>query len=103
MRNHSQSEDTTMRREHEGCLGTSRLSCMNVFKLSLCAIVCTAASGLAAAHASAATYHAYLCRLPYGPNAGKPAPTDNTTYGYTGAYVWAAQSCGGGGAMSAGM
>jgi hypothetical protein len=56
-----------------------------------------------AVHASAATYHAFLCRVPYGPSAGKPAPTDNTAYTTTGAFVYSSQNCAGGGAMTAAM
>ena len=51
-----------------------------------------------AAQASAATYHSYLCRVPYGPNAGKPAPTDNTAYTHAGTFVSAFQNCSTGGA-----
>lgn len=56
-----------------------------------------------AAQASAATYHAFLCRIPYGPNAGKPAPTDNTTYTQTGSYTSSSQNCADGGSMQARM
>ena len=54
-----------------------------------------------AAQASAATYHAFLCRVPYGPNAGKPAPTDGTTYSSNSAGTVAKQTCATGGSMSA--
>jgi 5-hydroxyisourate hydrolase-like protein (transthyretin family) len=67
------------------------------------AALCATVLGIAAARANAATYHAYLCRVPYGPQAGKPAPTDGTTYSTSGSYVFASQGCSGGGAMSAAM
>ena len=34
-----------------------------------------------AVDANAATYHAFLCRVPYGPNAGTLAPTEGVTGG----------------------
>jgi hypothetical protein len=57
----------------------------------------------AAPSASAAMYHAFLCRVPYGPNAGKPAPTDGTTYSVVGQFSDAAQACADGLAMTAAM
>jgi len=59
------------------------------------------ASLLGAAQASAATYHAYLCRIPYGPNAAQPASTDNTAYTSNGPNTSAKQTCATGGSMSA--
>ena len=61
------------------------------------ALLCVGALALGAAHADAATYHAYLCRVPYGPAAGTPAPADNVTFSHVGTYSYASQSCSGGG------
>lgn len=54
----------------------------------------------AAASAQAAPYHAYLCRIPYGPNAGAPTPTTDTTWFSQGAGT-ATDTCATGGAMTA--
>jgi hypothetical protein len=54
-----------------------------------------------AAQASAATYHAYLCRIPYGPNAGSPAPTQGVTTAIDGPPATAGDTCAGGGSMFA--
>jgi hypothetical protein len=70
---------------------------------ALVVLLYVAALGLTAAHADAATYHTYLCRIPYGPNAGKPAPTDNTVYTPYGANTVALQNCAAGGAMTAAL
>lgn len=67
------------------------------------ALLGVAALALGAARADAATYHAYLCRVPYGPAAGTPAPADNVTFSHTGTYSYASQSCAGGGPMMAAM
>ena len=69
----------------------------------MAALLSIAALALGAAHADAATYHAYLCRVPYGPAAGTPAPADNVTYSHVGTYSYASQSCAGGGPMMAAM
>jgi hypothetical protein len=66
-----------MRHEREGLGRRPAFSYMNVCKPGLALLMCFAVLGLAAAHANAAAYHAYLCKVPYGPNAGKPAPADN--------------------------
>ncbi len=42
----------------------------------LIAILCCAGVGLTAGSAGAATYHDFLCRVPYGPNAGTQVATD---------------------------
>ena len=70
---------------------------------ALAALLYVAGLGLLAVHADAATYHTYLCRIPYGPNAGKPAPTDNTVYTPYGASTVALQNCAAGGAMTAAL
>jgi 5-hydroxyisourate hydrolase-like protein (transthyretin family) len=68
------------------------------------AALSVAVIAIAAAHASAATYHAFLCRVPYGTNAGTPAPTDAISFthnsGITGS---ASDSCASGGSMSAAL
>ncbi len=66
-------------------------------------LVCVAVLGAAASEASAGTYHAFLCRVPYGPSAGKPAPTDNTTYTTVGPNSNSAQACASGLTMTAAM
>jgi hypothetical protein len=53
--------------------------------------------------AAAAEYHDFLCRVPYGPSAGRSAPTDDVTYSINGAYVYAGNSCPVGGALYASM
>jgi len=70
---------------------------------AITALLAVIAFGFVAAGADAATYHAFLCRVPYGANAGKPAPTDGTVYTPNGAFTFASQSCAGGGAMTASM
>ncbi|MEA2151162.1 MAG: hypothetical protein QOD69_2992 [Solirubrobacteraceae bacterium] len=56
-----------------------------------------------AASAPAATYHAYLCKVPVGPNAGRPAPTDGTDYTSNTGTGSAAETCASGGAMTAAL
>jgi hypothetical protein len=51
----------------------------------------------------AASYHAFLCRVPYGPGAGEAAPADDVTYATSGTYVFAGDSCASGGALYASM
>jgi hypothetical protein len=68
--------------------------------LGLLVLVATLAG---AASAPAATYHAYLCKVPVGPNAGRPAPTDGTDYTSNTATGSAAESCASGGAMTAAL
>jgi hypothetical protein len=71
--------------------------------LALAALLAITVVGVLAVNANAATYHAFLCRIPYGPNAGKPAPADGTTYQINGAFNVSEQNCATGGAMSASM
>src|SRR5690349_4000661 len=66
------------------------------------ALLCAALT-FGAAAAQAATYHTYLCRIPYGPSAGRPAPTDNTVYTPYGPTTVALQNCAAGGAMTAAL
>ncbi|MEA2130748.1 MAG: hypothetical protein QOJ85_3639 [Solirubrobacteraceae bacterium] len=90
-----------MRDEREGLGRTPAFLYMSVQKLTLAALLCVAVLGLAAAHASAAAYHAYVCRVPYGPSAGKPAPAEATIYTQNSATTSASESCATGGAMTA--
>jgi hypothetical protein len=53
--------------------------------------------------ASANSYHDFLCRIPYGPSAGRAAPVDDVTYLPSGLYVFAGDSCASGGALYASM
>jgi len=53
--------------------------------------------------AAAGSYHDFLCRIPYGPHAGSPAPTDGVTYATGGSYVYAETGCEGGGSLYAQM
>ncbi len=61
--------------------------------------------GLLAAGSPAAanSYHDFLCRIPYGPSAGRAAPTDDVTYATAGTFVFSGDSCPGGGALYASM
>ncbi len=53
--------------------------------------------------ATANSYHDFLCRIPYGPSAGRVAPTDDVAYATNGDYVFAGDSCATGGALYAAM
>ena len=55
--------------------------------------------------ATANSYHDFLCRIPYGPGAGRAAPTDDVTYATTSGAPWlyAGDGCAGGGALYAAM
>lgn len=59
----------------------------------LIALLCCAAVGLAAAPAGAATYHDFLCRVPYGPNAGAAVVTDPLVPTLRGASSTTTQNC----------
>jgi len=69
------------------------------------AVVLLGVLGLLAASSPAAanSYHDFLCRIPYGPSAGRAAPTDDVTYATAGTFVFAGNSCSGGGALYASM
>jgi hypothetical protein len=58
---------------------------------------------LAPAPAAAAGYHDFLCRIPYGPDAGKPAQADDVSFPVVGNYVSAGNSCAAGGSLYAQM
>jgi hypothetical protein len=68
-----------------------------------CSALVTLAALAAAGHASAATYHAYLCKVPSGPNAGSPAPTEAAGFTSNAAATAATDSCATGGAMTAAL
>jgi hypothetical protein len=69
------------------------------------AVVLLSVLGLLAAGSPAAanSYHDFLCRIPYGPSAGRAAPVDDVTYATAGTFVFAGDSCSGGGALYASM
>ncbi len=52
---------------------------------------------------AANSYHDFLCRVPYGPSAGRAAPADDVFYATGGAFVYAGDGCEGGGALYAAM
>ncbi len=52
---------------------------------------------------AANSYHDFLCRTPYGANAGRPAPADDVSYGTNGTYVYAGDGCASGGVLYASM
>jgi hypothetical protein len=51
--------------------------------------------------ARANAYHDFLCRVPYGPNAGRAAPADDLVYTVIGYYVLAEDTCASGGSLAA--
>lgn len=53
--------------------------------------------------AAANGYHDFLCRIPYGPSAGRPAPADDVTYAINDSYLYAGDGCAGGGSLYAAM
>ncbi len=53
--------------------------------------------------AAANDYHDFLCRIPYGPLAGRAAPADDVSYQTNGTYVFAGDSCASGGALYTSM
>ncbi len=61
--------------------------------------LCCLTPSSAAAH----DYHVFLCRIPYGHSAGRAAPVDGVTYGISGVYIYAGESCATGGSMYAAM
>ena len=58
---------------------------------------------IAPALATANNYHDFLCRIPYGPSAGRAAPIDGMSYAVSGTFVYAGDGCAGGGALYAAM
>jgi hypothetical protein len=68
------------------------------------AMLASAAFLLAAAPlASANSYHDFLCRIPYGANAGHAAPVDDATYSINDSFLYAGNSCAEGGSLYAAM
>jgi hypothetical protein len=57
---------------------------------------------LAPSSAAAKSYHAFLCRIPYGPEAEHPAPVEDVTYA-NGSYMQAGNDCASGGSVYAQM
>ena len=57
---------------------------------------------MAPSPAIANSYHAFLCRIPYGEKAGRPAPVEDVTY-ETGSYMQAGEGCASGGSVYAQM
>jgi hypothetical protein len=53
--------------------------------------------------ATASSYHAFICRIPYGPSAGRAAPTDDVTYSINDPFLYAGDGCAGGGSLYAAM
>jgi hypothetical protein len=49
------------------------------------------------------SYHDFLCRIPYGPQAGRAAPADGVTYAINNDFVYAEDTCSGGGSLYAQM
>ncbi len=43
--------------------------------------------------ATANSYHDFICRIPYGPDAGRAAPADDVTYAINDAFLYAGDSC----------
>jgi hypothetical protein len=58
---------------------------------------------IATSSAAANSYHDFLCRIPYGSHAGRAAPADDVSYTPSGGFVYAGDSCPGGGALYAAM
>ena len=56
-----------------------------------------------ASPAAADSYHDFLCRIPYGPHAGRAAPADDVTYATNGGFFYAGDGCESGGALYAQM
>ena len=57
---------------------------------------------LGPASAAAGSYHDFLCRIPYGSEAGRPAPAEDVAFGF-GSYLYAGDSCESGGSLYAAM
>jgi hypothetical protein len=53
--------------------------------------------------AAANRYHDFLCRVPYGPGAGRAASADGVTYATNGGFFYAGDGCEGGGSLYAQM
>ncbi len=53
--------------------------------------------------ASAGGYHDFLCRIPYGPGVGRPAPAADVTYSINGDFLYAGNTCAEGGSLYVAM
>src|SRR5271169_3445340 len=53
--------------------------------------------------AVANSYHDFLCRIPYGSSAGRAAPVDDVSYAINNSFLFAGDSCAGGGSLYAAM
>jgi hypothetical protein len=53
--------------------------------------------------AAANNYHDFLCRIPYGPQAGRPAPAVGVTYAINNDFIYAEDTCSNGGSLYAQM
>ncbi len=73
--------------------------------IRILAVVLAGAAGLLAVPSLAAanSYHDFLCRIPYGPEAGRAAPADGVTYATNGGFYYAGDGCEGGGSLYAQM
>jgi hypothetical protein len=58
---------------------------------------------MASSPAIANDYHDFLCRIPYGASAGRPAPADGVSYAINNNFVYAEDTCSGGGSLYAQM
>jgi len=56
-----------------------------------------------ASPAAADSYHDFLCRIPYGPEAGRAAPAEDVSYEINNDYLYVGNSCENGGALYAAM
>jgi hypothetical protein len=73
----------------------------------IAAVIVVGVLGLLAASSPAVanSYHDFLCRIPYGPSAGRAAPADDVTYATTPGAPWlySGDGCAGGGSLYAAM
>jgi len=53
--------------------------------------------------AVANNYHDFLCRIPYGASSGRAAPADGVTYAINNDFIYAEDTCAGGGSLYAQM
>src|ERR1017187_10691927 len=71
----------------------------------IAAVILVGVLGLLAASSPAVanSYHDFLCRIPYGPSAGRAAPADGVTYAINNDFLYAEDTCSGGGSLYAQM
>ncbi|MGA2163139.1 MAG: hypothetical protein ABSH36_01565 [Solirubrobacteraceae bacterium] len=53
--------------------------------------------------AAANSYHDLICRIPYGPSAGRAAPADDVTYAINDSFMYAGNNCASGGSLYTAM